>query len=523
MCAMAVLPRWTENEDYWLDEFEVTNADLDYLFNIFLDAETPLSLRDLTLKLIEYRLEQEGRYIQQQIERGTLFQPKLAYEVGQQIVFPTRQYEVGEVIAKRPGNNPEHGEFSVITVRFEEGKTVEFASSLLSDHLLNLDAESTSDDSTDAAADSLQILRRFGRDIAYKLKDRFDEESDVVYLAGRWFLKSLLADVNIAHLHLSEAVLDMYGGGPLDTAAILKEIGAEFDVNPRLQVFSMDYALQSDPRFDEVGPAGQVLWYLRNMEPDIVKSVPTQLQYEPINYNVRVLTPEMQDVILEIDDELSPINLPEGEEEAVTVVLTYPYRRTGTLPLTAHLQGLFPTAFETNRIMTTLVDIQTKETVPGWVVRDQGYVFGLEPLYRKYQIPIGGYVTVRRHEDPAKLIIDFSNRRPRTEWIRLATVDDNFLRFENHKRSIGAAYDDLMIFGVDNLASLDKLWERCRRWSIADVVAKLLPELARLVPQQTIHFKTLYSAVNLVKRCPPEPILHALASHHEYVGGQYWR
>lgn len=519
MCAMAVLPRWTENEAYWLDDFTISNADLDYLFNIFLETETPLSLRDLTLKLIEYRLEQEGRYIQQQIERGLLFQPKLDYGVGQKIVFPTRQYDVGEIIAKRPGNNPEHGEFAVITVRFENGKTVEFASSLLTDHLMNL-----SDDlSTDETTNPLHVLRRYGRDIAQKLKDRFDVETDVVYLAGRWFLKSLLADVNIAHLHLAEAVLDMHGGGPLDTAAILKEIGAEFDVNQRLQIFSMDYALQSDTRFDEVGPAGQVLWYLRNMEPEIVKTVPMQLHYDPINYDVRILTPEMRDVVLEIDDELSPIDLPEGEEDSVTVVLTYPYRRTGTLPLTAHLQGLFPTAFETNRIMTTLVDVQTQETVPGWVVRDQGYVYGLEPLYRKYQIPIGGYVTVRHHEDPAKLIIDFSNHRPRTEWIRLATVEDDFLRFQNHKRSIGAAYDDLMVFGVDNLASLDKLWERCRRWSISDVVAKLMPELARLVPQQTVHFKTLYSAVNLVKRCPPEPILHALASHYAYVGGSYWR
>ena len=51
------------------------------------------------------------------------------------------------------------------------------------------------------------------------------------HFAGRWFLKSLLADVEIAHLHLAEAVLVMYEGGPLDTPAILKEIDLPREVN----------------------------------------------------------------------------------------------------------------------------------------------------------------------------------------------------------------------------------------------------------------------------------------------------
>ncbi|NDJ85145.1 MAG: hypothetical protein GYB66_04600 [Chloroflexi bacterium] len=516
-----ILPRLSNEESFWTDAFEVTNDDLDYLFNLFLETETPLSLRDLTLKLIAYRLNQEERRIAQQIKRGQLFQPRAHYEIGQEIVFPTRDYEVGEVVATRPGNNPEYGEFAVIKVRFEDGRTVEFASDLLTPHVLNVDVEQIGDDTVDP----MLILRRYGRHIAHKLKDRFDEEEDVVYLAGRWFLKSLLADVNIAHLHLSEAVLDMHGGGPLDTEAILQEIGMEFDANERLQVFSMDYALQQDDRFDEVGPAGRVIWYLRQLEPDAVRQVPPQLRYEPIPYELGPLSDDMQELIIELDDELSPIELPDYEEDSATITLTYPYRRTGTLPLAASMQHLFPTAFETNRIMTTLIDSQTDEEVQGWVVREQGYVYGLEKFYRQYQIPIGAYVTVRRHEDPAKLIIDFANHRPRTEWIRLAIPEESLLRFENHKRSIGAAYDDLMIFGVEDIAAFDALWVRCQTMSIETIVKRLVPELTRLTPQQAVHFKTLYSAVNLVKRCPPEPILAILVGHpnFELVGGAYWR
>lgn len=521
MEAKAVLPRPTDSEAYWVEDFDVQQDDLDYLFNLFLESETPLSLRDLTMKLIEYRLEQEGRFIQQQIERGDMFQPKGEYEVGQMIVFPTRGYQIGEVIGRRPGNNPEYGDFAVIRVRFEDGKTVNLASEFAQPHLLNIDEEQL----LASSANPKYILRHYGRSIARQLEDCFDEEEDVVYLAGRWFLKSLLVDVNIAHLHLSEAVLDMHGGGPMETEAILQEIGMEFDVNKRLQVFSMDYAMQNDDRFDEVGPAGQVLWYLHRMEPEAVKFVPDQLQYRPISVDTGLLTDEMRRIILEIDDELSPIELPESDQDEVTITLTYPYRRTGTLPLTAHLQHLFPTAFETTRIMTTLVDAQSDQEAQGWVVREQGYVYGLEEFYRRYQIPVGAYVTVRRHEDPTKLVIDFANRRPRTEWIRLAVPDGSTLRFENHKRSIGASYDDLMIIGVEDLAALDELGRRLQSLSIGDLVKRITPELTRLTPQQAVHIKTLYSAVNLIRRCPPEPILVTLAQDldFEYVGDSYWR
>lgn len=519
----AVIPKLTEQGSYWSSDFSVTDDDLGHLFNIFLETETPLSLRDLTLRLINYRLTATGRFIQEQIKRGTVFQPKDDYEVGQQVVFPARDYQVGEVIAKRDGNNPEHSTFQVIQVRFEDGKVAEFASSLLTPHALNTDENTPVEEAT--SIDPEQVLRRYGRSIAVKLRDRFEQEEDIVYLGGRWFLRSLLMDVNIAHLHLSEAVLDMHSGGPLNTEQILKEIGMEEEVNHRLQVFSMDLAMQQDVRFDEVGPAGQVLWFLRNLEPESVKKVPDQLTYNPIPHDAKLLNNEMRDLILEIDDELSPISLDDEDEDEATITLTYPYRRTGTLPLNSTLQHLFPTAFETNLVITTLVDAESKAESTGWVVREQGYVFGLNEFYKKYMVPIGGFVTVRRHDDPSKLIVDFSTRRARTEWIRLAVPEGDRLRFENHKRSIGAEYDDLMIFGVEDLAGLDEAGRKNRSTPLLALLKKLMPELVRLSPQDTVHVKTLYSAVNLVRRCPPEPIMATLASHpeFEYVGGGYWR
>ena len=59
---------------------------------------------------------------------------------------------------------------------------------------------------------------------------------------------------------------------------LLKDTGLPSNVNPRLQAFSLNYALQEDTRFDEVGPAGQLLWYLRRLEPPEVLYPPRRLE-----------------------------------------------------------------------------------------------------------------------------------------------------------------------------------------------------------------------------------------------------
>ena len=53
--------------------------------------------------------------------------------------LPAANYAVGQVTGTRPGNNPEHGPFTVIQVRFEDGELREFASALQTPHSLNID------------------------------------------------------------------------------------------------------------------------------------------------------------------------------------------------------------------------------------------------------------------------------------------------------------------------------------------------------------------------------------------------
>ena len=515
-----------ETEQYWTDQFQLSDEDVEYIFSVFLEEETPLTSAEIAHRLIQYRISQEAQSIRRRLERGELFQPRDSYDIGQKLIFPAMGYAAGEIVGTRPGNNPEHGEFTVLRVTFEGGRTREFASALSTSHALNY-PEDADPAQVELGIDPDAIFAQFGDDVVYLVEERLRQEPDAVYFAGRWFLRSLLMDVSIAQLHLAEAVLVMHEGGPLRTGDVAAELDFPREIDSRVRNFSLDSALFHDSRFDEVGPAGQVLWFLHEMEPEEVTSVPSRLRYNPIEHNHQVLTEDLLTIEAEIDDELSSMRSPARPADEVTFSLSFPHRRTGTLPLSSRLRHLFPTAYEAPHILMTLVDGQSGDEMQGWVVREHQYVYGLADFYRKYHLPVGTYLTVKRTDDPSRVIVDFAAHRPHTEWIRLAAPGDHQVLFDNQKRAIGADYDELMVLGADDLQGIDALWLPAERAAqrLPDIMRQCVSQLARLSPQQVVHAKTVYSAVNVILRCPPGPIFSTLVVRPEFqhVDGPYWR
>jgi len=523
----SAIQRQTQASTYWAGAFVIDESDLEYLANIFLERETPLGLDELTRLVVEHRLQQQEQALQRLLARGTLYRPKGDYTVGQEVVFPALGFAVGTVVGVRPGNNPEYGEFQVIQVEFEGGKRREFASHFHRPHRLNTEdgLPIPSQDSEQLSAD--EILARYGAGIREKLAAALEAHDKFATFADKWFLKALLPEVNIGHLNLAEAVLDVHGGGPLPTEALLKDVGLPEEIPLELRIFALDYALQRDERFDEVGPSGEVLWFLRRLEPPGVVTAPRQLHYKPIPYDPRLLSSEEQRLEQEIGDELSALPPPPAPEDEVIITLTYPHRRNGTLPLSARLAPIFPTARIAPRVRFTLIDARTGKEMPGWVVRPHRYVYGLEEWYRRYELPVGTYVRVKRGNTPGTVIVDYQGARPKSEWVRVATPLGNRLTFELQKRKVTPEFDDLMMIWVDDPEPIDALAQRLEEQSrsLARLLADLVPELAKLNPQGTVHTKTIYSAVNLLRRCPPGPILAELISRPAFisVGGGYWR
>jgi hypothetical protein len=374
------------------------------------------------------------------------------------------------------------------------------------------------------APDSL--FAEHGADIAAKLEARLKANPDIVRLAGRWFPRALLANVNIGHLNLAEAVLDMAGGGPLPTEGLLPEVGLPTNINPRLQAFSLNYALQEDTRFDEVGPTGQVMWFLKRVEPAEVVEPPRRLASAAPDFDRSALTPVLLDLERVIDDEFSPPPADASAGDEVHITLNYAHRRSGTLPLSWRLAPLFPTALVSPRVRFSLIDEDTREPMPGWVVRGGQYVFGLDEWYRKHDLLAGGHLIVRRGERPGEVIVRALKRRPTREWVRTAIAGhDGRLAFSMQKRLIGVDYDEQMIVAVDNVAAVDEVWQRSQSLPFPRLVADIFRELAKLNPQSAVHAKTLYAAVNVARRSPPGPIFAEVATRPYYalVGDAYWR
>ncbi len=518
---------------HWARNLTISKADIEFLTGLLMERETPLTTEELARILIEERLQQEAARLQERFRDIQIYNPSHTYTVGQRLAFSAFDYETAQVVHVRPGDNPEYGDFSVIGVRFDNpllnppDHPREFAAGLTTPHVLSqveTNGAGSLFDSSELSADS--IFAAVGPDLVKRLGETLSKSPDLIMMAQRWFPRDLLLEANIGHLNLAEAVLDMHGGGPLTTEAILNEIGGLGNAPLALQVFSLNYALRDDPRFDEVGPTGEVLWFLTRLEPAEVQRVPALLQYTPIDCDTSLLTPEMLALEAEIGDELSPLPPQTGIDQG-QVTLIYPHRRVGTLPLNASTSPLFPTARQTPRIWVTLIDGQDGEEYQGWVVRKERYVYGLAKFYRKHKLPIGAQITVRRSEDEGKVIIDFNAHRPRTEYVRLIVIKGDQILFENHKRAIGAEYDELMILGADDLAAVDALAQSAQqqRRSLFSILRQLISSLAVLTPQGTVHAKTLYSAVNVLRRCPPAPILATLAAHVEFenVGGHYWK
>lgn len=500
---------------YW-QQLSITKHDIEFLENHLFETEIPLNGRQLTAVLVGERLRIERESAaKKQKEMGIAYLPEGMYKADQTLVFPAFGHKQGKVVSVRAGKNPQIGAFDVLEVHMEDGTNKLLAASL-SDHKLNHPVE----EAPTPDVDPQFILSDYGEELEQKLSAALASDENIAQVAGRFFPRSLLIDINSGHLNLAEAVIEMAGGQPLTPTSLMEQIDLVPDANAQLTEFSLNYALQTDGRFDEVGPVGEVLWLLRRLEPDEVQRVPAFLQYTPIEYDPSVLTSQMLALEAQLDDELSDLTQKNPKVNEATLTLTYPHWRTGTLPVSARMRPFFPTADYAPRIRFTLVDGKTGEKIPAWVVREYGYVFGLRAWYEKQKLIPGAYITVRRSNTPGEVIVEAKTRRPVREWIRTVLAgSDGGLVFALLKQEVGCEYNERMALVVPDLKAVDAAFSQTSKGarSFEKLIRDMLRELAKLTPQGHVHAEELYSAVNILRRVPPAPLFAHLASSNDFV------
>ena len=514
----------TQTAEYWdSPDFALTESDIEQIYNYFLEVERPQTIDKITRILIQHRITEEKSKLKPRLEGRIIYQPSKEYHVGDKLVFPVHHFAHAEVTAVRKASNPQFGEFQAIGVRLN-GKEREFAASLaIAEHPLN--AGDGMETIRMEEPDPEQLYEQFGASLNERIAAALRQNDEFICLANHWFVRGVMAEVNIGHLHLSEAVLEISGGGPLATPEILVHLDMPKNILPEVQEFSLNYALLNDERFDEVAPPGRVAWFLRRLEPPFVRDIPDRLVYKGQVYDRDLLGEQMHQLARELDDEWSDFE-PATVAREVLFTLTYPHRAAGTLPLSSRIRPLFPLGISPRQLVT-LVDKESGEEIPAWVSAEGRYVGGLSQWYEANELPVGGYLKLAPTETPGVVLLDYSRRpKARREWVRLGFITNGQLTFQIDKRAIGCDYDDLMIVGTDQSAAVDLLFRsgENQRRSLATLLAQIMPSLGESGPQNAVHAKTLYSAVNMLRRTTPGAIFAELVRHPAFqtVGDQYW-
>jgi hypothetical protein len=461
----------------------------------------------------------------QKLSDGKRYIPKDKFNTSDVLIFPALGWKKGTVSNIRESNNPDLPPFEVITVDFENSDSLLFASEL-ENHILN---EPLTVNENDPAFKPDDVFINYGESITQLISENLEVTEDLVRIAGRWFPRALLVDINVGHLNLVEAVLDMSDGGPLPTRSLMEQIELPTDVNSKLTEFSLNLALEEDGRFDEVGPAGETLWFLNRLEPEGVREPPITLRYQNENASLSSASdPLVNQLISNIFDELEPDSGKVEKADQVTISLIYPHWRAGTLPMTKVIRKLFPSAYEAPRVQFTFIDANSKEQVSGWVVRTNKYVYGLKDWYQSLDLIPGNHITISRGEKPGEVIISAGKKKPSREWIRTALIgaDGGFV-FAMLKQLVSGSFDERMAIVVPDGEALDKIWEtgNYTRQPLEITVKKVMKELAKLNPQGHVHVQELYSAINLIRRCPPRPLLSLLQTRQwsKHMGDLYFR
>jgi hypothetical protein len=523
-----VIQRKTQTTEYW-QGFVLSPSDIEFLHNLLLDAEQPMSTPALAEVLIGERCRREEAELRAELGRGVIYQPKKRFAIGDKIIFPSLDFRLGEVIELRPGQNPEYGAFDVITVDFgPDRRQRSFATGLTAPHKLNVSAPEML--VSGSAEPPASLLASAAANLPAMLRTQLGQQPDFATFEDRWLPRALLADIHVGYMNIAEAAIEMRGA-PVETAALLAEMELPTEIKPDVLAFSLNSALNADGRFDQVGPGDKRAWILRRLEPIEAVATPELLRFTAIPFDRNLIASDLVQVEWELDDEWSDelISEPSAARAnlpTTTLMLTYPHLISGTLPLNKHTRPFFPLGHG-ERTVVTLIDGRWGQRFTAWVVHAGRYVAGLRPWFEQHKLPAGAYIVLERRDKSGEIVVDFKPKRMRREWMRKAQVVDGKLDIQLRKGEVACEFDEALIIGDERPEETAKLRASAAFTDrpLEQIVYEIFTDLAGLGQSGSVHAKTVYSAVNLVRRCPPGPIFAILTSDAriQEVGGGLYR
>jgi hypothetical protein len=510
------------SSDFW-GSIGTTPTDIERAYSFLLERGNAASSREIAAHLIEWHIrDEEKRQAEIAARRAPLYQPKETFAVGEHLIFSALDHREGVVTQVRESDNPRMAPFQVIAVKLEgETKPREFAAVYTAQHVLNQDRAALNELTLQPA----EAVAQYGETVRAALVHRLSADKEFVRLDDGWFLRGLLPEIHAGYLNLAEAAIEQ-SNDALRTADLLKIFEFPDSIKKSAATFALNFALANDVRFEDVGPSNDPRWFLTQLEPAEARERPKILEAAPARkFN---LPSELETIAAELHDEADlngdANNTPPTPRDEITLILTYPHRRAGTLPLTPVVRALLP-AFDRPRLRIHFVDATTHEKFAGYAVKDGFYLAGLAHWFNVRKLSPGAYLTLKRGNDPLTLVIDYQAQRERGLWVRVARGINGQLTFSQEKRPIAHKSDEEMLIVIGDPVGLETAAQKAREHaSLAALLEEIFPELAKLSGAGRVHAKTLYSAVNLIRRAGPRVVLSALTESGAFssVGGGYF-
>ncbi|MDH4209628.1 MAG: hypothetical protein OEV76_12185, partial [Anaerolineae bacterium] len=312
---------------YWQD-FELDKTDLENISDMLIEEEAPLTVEEITRRLMERRISDEKAVWEDREAKGRVYQPREAYAVGDLLVFSALGDAAGTVVGLRSGHNPDLSPFDVIQVRLEgSGKVREFAANLVEPHALNvIQVQQEEDiDLEDLETVSALLFDRYGHYVTPVVLAGLSENSEFLRFGEEWFLQGFLLPLEEGHLNLAEAVLDL-AGGFAPAQEILSVLDMPAETSHAVQMFSLNYTMASDKedRFRFGGTDSRMVWCL----PRVADSRPLRFAKTPLD----VSREHVLDDVIEISPEGNPESQTRTETSQWSHTLTFYDWYWGHLP-----------------------------------------------------------------------------------------------------------------------------------------------------------------------------------------------
>ena len=147
---------------------------------------------------------------------------------------------------------------------------------------------------------------------------------------------------------------------------------------------------------------------------------------------------------------------------------------------------------------------------------------------KKLKLLPGAQIVIRRSMNPGEVFIEAKIHKPVREWVRTVIAgSDGGLVFAVLKQDVGCDYNERMIAIITDPEAVTQasIQASRSRQTLEQVVISVIRELSRLTPQGHVHAQELYSAINILYRIPPAPLMALLATSKSFthVGDLYFR